>query len=134
VSALALPACGGGSRGPGDDGNQGRSVSAGTVSAGGESPNQDHGGEGATAPDDAEWAAKVAAGQARYEAVCGTCHPGGEEDTGPRLIGLRWTIDRMRAQIRNGSGRMRPIPPSRLSDADLDNVLAWLTTIHAVQR
>jgi mono/diheme cytochrome c family protein len=131
AAALALGACGGGGGARGGDGAPGDDGAAPT--AGGESGGAGD-GTAAAASDDPDWAAKVAAGEARYDAVCGTCHPGGDEDSGPRLIDLRWTADRMRAQIRNGSGRMRPIPPARLSDADLENVLAWMTTIRAVQR
>lgn len=75
----------------------------------------------------------VAQGRAKYDRACGRCHPGGEEDVGPRLTGINWAQDRMTRQIRNGGGRMRPIPTARLSDADLPALMAYMRTIHAVR-
>ena len=75
----------------------------------------------------------LAAGGERFEAVCGLCHPGGDEDNGPSIKDIHWDAPRMRAQIRNGSGRMRPISAARLSDEDLEKVVAWLGTIGAVR-
>ena len=39
----------------------------------------------------------------------------------------------MRTIVRQGDGRMRAIPTSRLSDADLNAVIAYLRTTHAVR-
>ena len=75
---------------------------------------------------------RVAAGQEKFDHVCGTCHPDGSSDTGPDLHNKHWTVERVTNQIRNGSGNMRPIPVARLSDEDLPNVLAWLSTIGTV--
>ncbi len=79
------------------------------------------------------WQALVRRGRQRFTAICDTCHPGGDEDIGPRIIGKSFSIDRMRQQIRNGSGRMRPIPVRRLADEDLDALFAYLSTIRAVR-
>ena len=39
----------------------------------------------------------------------------------------------MRAQIRQGAGRMRAIPVARLSDADLNAMIAFFRSTHAVR-
>lgn len=79
------------------------------------------------------WQALVRRGRQRFNATCDTCHPGGDEDIGPRIIGKNFSVDRMRQQIRNGSGRMRPIPVRRLADEDLDALFAYLSTLRAVR-
>jgi mono/diheme cytochrome c family protein len=71
----------------------------------------------------------VAQGQARYDAVCGSCHTSG---SAPALANLGWTPARMRRQVREGSDHMPAIGESRLSAADLEAVLAYLQTIGAV--
>lgn len=71
-------------------------------------------------------------GQQRFDAVCGACHPGGEGDVGPRIRELGWTVSRVRHQIREGSGGMRPISTARLSDEDLEHVLAHLRTLGTI--
>jgi len=130
---VGLAACGGGSStttGTGDETNT-------TNTTGGETPadadagtaTTDTGGGGGDAD---AFAARVALGQEKFDHVCGTCHPGGEGDTGPDLHNKHFTVERMTNQIRNGSGHMRPIPVARLSDEELSNVLAWLSTIGAV--
>jgi len=63
--------------------------------------------------------------------ACGNCHePDDREGPNP---GKNWAEARMRAQIRQGRGRMRAIPVARLSDADLDALIAYLRSTHAVQ-
>jgi hypothetical protein len=39
----------------------------------------------------------------------------------------------MRTQVRQGGGRMRAIPVRRLSDADLDAMIAFFRSTHAVR-
>lgn len=70
----------------------------------------------------------VAHGQERYQAVCAPCH----EDTAPRLANLGWPAARVRRQIREGNDEMRPVRVSRLSDADMEAVLAYLQSVHGV--
>ena len=108
VAAALLAACGGG----------------GAVAA----------GEGEGGGGDATAGGETTPGAARFRVVCGVCH--GRDGSGgdaPRLTDLGWDAARMRTQIREGSGHMRPIPASRLSDDDLEQVLVWLGTIGAVQ-
>jgi len=73
----------------------------------------------------------VARGRAVLTRACGNCHEPGDSD-GPSA-GKNWAEDRMRAQVRQGAGRMRAIPAARLNDADLDALVAYLRSIHAVR-
>lgn len=76
--------------------------------------------------------ADAARGQQRFDAVCGACHPGGESDVGPRIRELGWTVSRVRHQIREGSDGMRPVSTARLSDEDLEHVLAHLQSLGTI--
>ncbi len=86
-----------------------------------------------TSPED-EQRAKARRGRAAFTRACDTCHPGGDEDIGPRIIGKNFSVARMTKQIREGSGRMRPVPPTRLPESQMDNLMAYLQTIRAVRR
>jgi mono/diheme cytochrome c family protein len=72
-------------------------------------------------------------GRAAFDGICGRCHPHGNADVGPRLIGLNWPEARVREQVRHGRRTMRPISPARLPDDRLDDVIAYLRTIHTVR-
>ncbi len=73
----------------------------------------------------------VALGHERYDARCGSaCHDSGG---GPPLQGIGWTAERLRRQVREGSRDMPAIGPRRLSDDELEAVLAYLVTLGAVQ-
>jgi hypothetical protein len=110
---LSLCACGGGASEP----------SSGESSAGGESAQY----EGAIGSTDADH------GKAVFDSSCGDCHPGGEADVGPSLIAEAHTPARVRPQIREGSGKMRPVSEKRLSNEDMEAVLAYLASINAVK-
>lgn len=73
----------------------------------------------------------VALGRAVYQRVCARCHEDGE-DEGP-TPNKRWAEARMRTLIRNGNRRMRAIPTTRLSDADLTLLVSYLRSTHAIQ-
>lgn len=75
----------------------------------------------------------VASGRTAFQSACNRCHPNGDADTGPRINGLNWNESRMRDQIRHGGGSMRAIPVTRLSDAALTDLIAYLRTTHAVR-
>lgn len=107
VLSLCVSACGGG--------GGGAAASGGT--AGGESAYA--GPVGST---------DVAHGQARYDAVCASCHNNGA----PPLANIGWTPERTRQQIREGSGQMPAINEHRLSAADMEAVLAYLQSIGGV--
>lgn len=113
VSAVAiLAACGGGAETP-----EGEASSGGDVAL----------YEGEVASTD------VAGGAEQFESFCGDCHPDGEEDVGPSLIAHPHTAAELRKQVREGSGKMRPTSVARLSDENLEAMLAYLQTINAVQ-
>ncbi len=109
--SMALVGCGGGGGGGGGAGGGG--TSGGETSYAGPIGSTD-----------------VALGQQRYDSRCGNaCHNSGG---GPALANIGWTAERTRRQIREGSSDMAPIGVSRLSDEDMEAVLAYLVTIGAV--
>ena len=92
-------------------------------------------GDGTTSGGDtsAQYAGPIgstdtAQGDSRYHAVCASCHDNGA----PPLANLGWTTAPMRQQIREGSANMPAIRAARLSDADMEAVLAYLQTIGAL--
>ena len=113
LCGLLLSACGGGAQEP----------SAGEASAGGESAEY----EGPLTSTDAD------RGKELFDTNCGDCHPGGESDVGPSLVAEPHTPARVRQQIREGSGKMRPFSEKRLSADDMEAVLAYLASINAVK-
>ncbi|MBX3270248.1 MAG: cytochrome c [Sandaracinaceae bacterium] len=68
----------------------------------------------------------VAGGQAVYERICASCH------SSHPLDDIAWSAPRVRQQIREGSGRMPPIRANRVSDDELEAILAYMATIGAV--
>jgi cytochrome c5 len=76
----------------------------------------------------------VAAGKEVFSTFCDDCHPDGEEDVGPSLIADPHSPPRLRQQIREGSGRMRPFDESKISPEDLEHLLAFLDSINAVSK
>lgn len=101
-------------------------VSAGCGGGGGGGGEATAGGESAYAGP--VGSTDVAHGQARYEAVCGSCHNNGA----PQLANIGWSPERMRQQIREGDDDMPAISESRLSAEDMEAVLAYLQTIGGV--
>ncbi len=81
----------------------------------------------------AAWHHQVLLGRIVFNRVCDSCHPGGDEDLGPRIIGKRLPAQRVIHQIRHGSGHMRPIPASKLPDRYIPDLLAYLSVLHVVQ-
>lgn len=75
----------------------------------------------------------VERGQKLFDDFCGDCHPGGESDVGPSLIDEPHTPGEIRKQTREGKGKMRPFSEKRLSDQDLESILAWLASVNAVK-
>lgn len=106
---LTVAACGGGSGGS--------TTTTTTTTGGGES--QYAGPIGST---------DVAQGEARYNAICASCHNNGA----PAVANIGWTTEHMRRQIREGSANMPAIHENRLSAADLESMLAYLNTIGSI--
>ena len=71
----------------------------------------------------------------QYNRVCSRCHshPYDDGDQGPDIHNKNLSVERMTKAIREGTKRMRPIPPTKLTDAQLGQVMNFLRTIHAVQ-
>lgn len=103
-ACLALAACGGGAATPADPTD---------VAAQYQGPIQ---------------SSDVEQGQVLYQSVCMSCHGGGA----PALEGIGWEPGAMRQTIREGRGRMPAISESRLSDPDLEAILAYMTTTGGV--
>lgn len=77
--------------------------------------------------------AQAAVGVPQFNRACGRCHPNGDEDTGPDLHNKNLSVEAMTKVIRQGTKRMRPIAPTKLTDADLARVMTFLRSIHAVR-
>lgn len=94
----------------------------------------------ATSGDEAaaEYAGPIAStdvehGKEVFDDLCGDCHPDGGSDSGPSLIATPHPAPKLRQQIREGSGKMRPFPEKRLKKDDLEAILAWLASVNAVK-
>ena len=111
VGLVAAVGCGGGASEP-----------EGESSSGGESSY-----EGPIASTD------VAHGKEVFGTFCDDCHPDGGEDVGPSLIADPHSPAQLRKQIREGSGKMRPFSEKRLSNDDMEAILAWLASVNAVK-
>lgn len=124
LAILALTACGGGGSSGG--------TSEGTTTGGGETAGGGDADAGTTAAASpyagAIGSTDVAHGETKFTARCGGCHNNGA----PALANIGWTAERMRRQIREGEGEMPAISAERLSDADMEAVLAYLVTIGAI--
>lgn len=82
--------------------------------------------------DKAEWESLAAAGKTSFDTVCGDCHPGGDADLGPKLKGHAEPSADMIRQIRQGSGRMKPIGEDKLPESEMKGLLVYLATLDAV--
>lgn len=112
--SLAVAGCGGGSKGSEE--------ASGEATSGGE----------------AEYAGPIAStdvahGKEVFDSFCGDCHPDGGEDVGPSLIADPHSPAKLRQQVREGGGKMRPFSEQRLSKDDLEAILAWLASVNAVK-
>lgn len=70
-------------------------------------------------------------GEAIFAKYCNTCHPGGGRGAGPSLI--QSTPNFSDADLKNivlhGRGRMPGFGPDRISDADLDPLVAYIRSL-----
>ena len=88
---------------------------------------------GAQTPQPTPGGNQLAQGRQVFDRACGRCHPGGEEDVGPRIINKNMDQARVQKQIREGTGRMRAIPPTKLPDANMPALMAYLRSIHTIR-
>ena len=83
--------------------------------------------EGPIASTDVQSGAEV------YAEFCEGCHPGGQEGDGPAITGLNLPAAKMRQQIREGEDDMPAFGPNKISDEDLEALLAYSVTIEATE-
>jgi mono/diheme cytochrome c family protein len=112
----ALVACGGG--------KSETAAASSAASAGGEPT--------IVVADAAEWESLLAGGKSSYDTACGACHPGGEADLGPALKGTHESVAEMTRQIREGSGRMKPVGEDRLPESEMKGLMVYLASMEAV--
>lgn len=74
----------------------------------------------------------VALGETAYQTNCSDCHPGGGRGRGPRISDAALSPERMRRQIREGSGRMPAFTTQDLDATQLEALLAYLAQMGAV--
>lgn len=75
-------------------------------------------------------------GQALYQKnMCVTCHGtvgnGGERTSGPRIAPNVWPVDAMKTQLRSPRQDMPRYDEKFVSDADVSDIHAYLSTIKA---
>lgn len=103
----------------------GATTAAGTQAAGGAAP---------TPPLPTQADAKAEAGRLVFAKTCAGCHLGQGTQAGkaPQLSVSQNAInpDFVRLQVRNGKNRMPAFDQSKVSDADLENIIAYLKAIH----
>ena len=76
----------------------------------------------------------IATGTADYAEFCEGCHPGGEEGDGPKIAGEGESPGEMRWKVRSGGDDMPAFGPDKISDADLEALLAFTETFGAITR
>jgi len=70
-------------------------------------------------------------GKAAYARVCATCHgddPGDGGD-GPALVPLYRSEQQVLGIVRSGTGKMHPLAESKISDADVAAIVAYLQSL-----
>lgn len=72
---------------------------------------------------------QLARGQAVFDRHCSQCHPGGEGGLAPSINNKPLPGFLIRLQVRAGMGAMPAFPPSRLSDPDLDALVAYMVAL-----
>ena len=60
---------------------------------------------------------------------CYQCHPGGAAGLGPGLNDKPLPGFAIKTQVRRGLGAMPAFSPEKISDSDLDNLVAYLVTL-----
>jgi mono/diheme cytochrome c family protein len=76
----------------------------------------------------------VATGAEVYAEFCEGCHPGGEKGDGPKITGLGLAPAKLRWQIRSGLDDMPAFGPDKISDTNLEALLAYTETFGTVTR
>jgi mono/diheme cytochrome c family protein len=88
---------------------------------------------GATTPPQVRYGGRVVSGEVvrgeqRYRVICGPCHIDHNDRRAPMLDSVHLTPWEIRRQVREGDEAMTAIPMRRLSDEELEAVLAYFVT------
>lgn len=75
----------------------------------------------------------VATGAQVYETFCEGCHPGGGKGDGPAINGIGDGAAEVRFQIREGMKDMPGFGPNKISDVELEALMAHLVTMGTVK-
>lgn len=67
-----------------------------------------------------------------FAEFCEGCHPGGDEGDGPKIAGIAASASQMRFKVRNGGDDMPAFDSSKISDGDLEALMAYTVTLGAV--
>ena len=77
----------------------------------------------------------VQGGEEVYAVFCEGCHPGaGNAGDGPRIAGEMYPPAKFRWQVRAGASDMPAYGPDKISDQELESLLAYCATFKAVRR
>ena len=70
-------------------------------------------------------------GKAVFASNCTACHPDGKQGVGPSLAGIAgtMTLEQLTSRIRDGKGVMPGFPASKISDAQMGDLIAFLKTL-----
>lgn len=68
-------------------------------------------------------------GQRVFDRHCDQCHPGGAAGLGPSLNDKRLPGSLIAYQVRQGVGAMPAFTPERLTDKELDALIAYLESL-----
>jgi len=74
----------------------------------------------------------VAAGTEVYAEFCEGCHPGGQEGDGPKIADALASPSQLRWKVRSGGDDMPAFGPDKLSNDNLEALLAYAQTIGAI--
>lgn len=74
----------------------------------------------------ASWSAEGRRGETVFFENCHKCHPNGRAGLGPALVDKPLPSFMMRLQTRKGLGKMPAFGPERISDRQLDDLLAYI--------
>lgn len=75
----------------------------------------------------------AAAGEQVYETFCEGCHPGGMKGDGPKIVGAMLSPAQMRWRVRSGGDDMPAFDESKISQTELDDLLAFTASFQAVK-
>lgn len=73
--------------------------------------------------------APVRNGQQVFMHHCNKCHPGGEAGLGPAINNKPVPGSVIRVQVRTGGGMMPEFGPDHISEADLNDIVAYLDAL-----